>query len=217
MAITFRANKGQALTYSEMDTNLGNYFYSSSLESAGTVLVLHYTSSIEVPVNNSSHRVPLLKGVLNGGPRRVAYFSSSEAITSSQGFIVDGTKVGINVDESISSLSYQLQVSGSVQCTSLFQTSDERLKTNVKSIDDALTKIVSSRGVSFDRDNGIKEVGVIAQEIENTVPEVVSKDENDYLSVNYSGLVGVLIEAVKEQQELIQTLFDRVQNLENNQ
>ena len=50
MAITFRANKGQALTYSEMDTNLGNYFYSSSLESAGTVLVLHYTSSIEVPI-----------------------------------------------------------------------------------------------------------------------------------------------------------------------
>lgn len=217
MAITFRANKGQALTYAEMDTNLGNYFYSSSLQSAGTVLVLHYTSSINVPVNNTSHRVPLLKGVLNGGPRRVAYFSSSEAITSSVGFIVDGTKVGINVNESTSSLAYQLEVSGSIGCSVLYQTSDKRLKTNITTVDDALTRIISSRGVTFDRNNGIKEVGVIAQEIENTVPEVVSKDNNDYLSVNYSGLVGVLIEAVKEQQELIQTLFDRVQKLENNQ
>ena len=48
MAITFRANKGQALTYAEMDTNLGSYFYSSSLD--GNNLYLHYTGSAEVPI-----------------------------------------------------------------------------------------------------------------------------------------------------------------------
>ena len=52
MAITFRANKGQALTYGEMDTNLGNFFYSSSVSNNGTVLNLHYTGSSDVPVTN---------------------------------------------------------------------------------------------------------------------------------------------------------------------
>ena len=93
----------------------------------------------------------------------------------------------------------------------MYQSSDERLKHNIETIDSALTKITSSRGVTFDRNNGIKEVGVIAQEIQRTIPEVVSKDKSDYLSVNYNGIVGVLIEAIKEQDELIQNLYTRVE------
>lgn len=66
MAITFRANKGQALTYKEMDTNLGSYFYSSSLVKqnwAGGTTVnfahLFYTGSSLVPVNKPAHIIPL--------------------------------------------------------------------------------------------------------------------------------------------------------------
>lgn len=66
MAITFRANKGQALTYAEMDTNLGSYFYSSSLAKenwAGGATVnfahLFYTGSTLVPINQNAHVIPL--------------------------------------------------------------------------------------------------------------------------------------------------------------
>ena len=52
--ITFRANKGQALTYSEMDKNFGSFFYSSSLSGNGQNIVLHYTASQNVPINSGS-------------------------------------------------------------------------------------------------------------------------------------------------------------------
>ena len=52
--ITFRANKTEALTYSEMDKNFGSFYYSSSLSANGQNLNLHYTSSANVPINSGS-------------------------------------------------------------------------------------------------------------------------------------------------------------------
>jgi len=74
--------------------------------------------------------------------------------------------------------------------------SDMRLKSNVETIDNALEKVEALRGVSYDKD-GKKSVGVIAQEVLEVIPEVVS-EEGEYLGVAYGNLVGVLIEAVKE-------------------
>jgi len=74
--------------------------------------------------------------------------------------------------------------------------SDERLKDNIETIEDALTKVKNMRGVTFTRD-GRQGTGVIAQEIQKVMPEVVH-DEGEYMSVAYGNLVGVLIEAVKE-------------------
>jgi hypothetical protein len=77
--------------------------------------------------------------------------------------------------------------------------SDERLKSNIRTIDNALDKVLSMRGVYFDRD-GKASVGVIAQEMAQVLPEVVSEvsKDSDYLSVTYGNIVGVLIEAIKE-------------------
>lgn len=77
--------------------------------------------------------------------------------------------------------------------------SDERLKTNIRTVDNALDKVSSMRGVYFDRD-GRASVGVIAQEIVKVLPEVVPevKNDGDYLSVSYGNIIGVLIEAIKE-------------------
>ena len=74
--------------------------------------------------------------------------------------------------------------------------SDERLKTNVRTIDDAINKVSQMRGVYFDKDAKAS-VGVIAQEIEKVLPEVVYND-HEYKSVAYGNIVGVLIEAIKE-------------------
>ena len=73
--------------------------------------------------------------------------------------------------------------------------SDERLKTNIETIDAALEKVSQMRGVFFDKD-GVRQTGVIAQEMQKVMPEVV--EDGEYLSVAYGNLIGVLIEAVKE-------------------
>ena len=74
--------------------------------------------------------------------------------------------------------------------------SDERLKDNIETITNALDKVTNMRGVTFTRE-GRQGTGVIAQEMQKVMPEVVH-DEGEYMSVAYGNLVGVLIEAVKE-------------------
>jgi hypothetical protein len=81
--------------------------------------------------------------------------------------------------------------------------SSRRWKTNIQTLPDALTKVEQLRGVSYDRkDNGKREIGVIAEEVGAVVPEVVSWETNgkDASGVDYSRLTAVLIEAVKQQQ-----------------
>ena len=86
--------------------------------------------------------------------------------------------------------------------------SDARLKENVKTITDAIGIVRALRGVRYDRiDTGEAGIGVIAQEMQKIVPEVV-KEVDGTLTVAYGNLVGLLIEAVKE-------LSDRVRKLEN--
>jgi len=81
--------------------------------------------------------------------------------------------------------------------------SDERLKENVETIEGALDKVSQMRGVMYDKD-GHRGTGVIAQEMQQVMSEVV--EEGEYLSVAYGNLVGVLIEAVKELKAEVESL-----------
>ena len=97
--------------------------------------------------------------------------------------------------------------------------SDERLKSNITTIEDALDKVKAMRGVMFDKTNSLtgelrQSTGVIAQETEEVLPEVVHNDDNTgYKSVAYGNIVGVLIEAIKEQQLQIDELTEQVEFL----
>jgi hypothetical protein len=106
--------------------------------------------------------------------------------------------------------SYQLDVKGTIRATGdVIAYSDQRVKENIHTIDNALDKVSQMRGVSFNKigdDN--KSVGVIAQEIEKILPEVVHEDDKGMKSVAYGNIVGVLIEAIKEQQKQIDELKD---------
>ena len=216
--VTFRANKGQALTYSEMDKNFGSFFYSSSLSGNGQNLLLHYTGSSEVPINSGSHTINLIRGLTNAGSdRRVAFFSGSSTIETSQGFVVDTSgSVGIKVNESGLPLSYALDVSGSIRASgTVVQSSDIRLKENIKNISNASDKLERISGVYFNwRDSKKAAVGVIAQEVQEVLPEVVSEDNKGYLNVDYGGIVPLLIETVKEQKNTIENLEKRISQLE---
>lgn len=85
--------------------------------------------------------------------------------------------------------------------------SDVRLKSNIRTIDNALAKTNNLRGVYFDKD-GESSLGLIAQELEDIIPELVFNNKDGYKSVAYGNLVGLLIEAIKE-------LNAKVEKLEN--
>ena len=109
--------------------------------------------------------------------------------SASKALVVDGSK-------NISSI-------GTLSASEVTATSDERLKSDIKTIDNALEKVMNMRGVSFTK-QAEKGIGVIAQEVEKIIPEVVH--DGEYKSVAYGNMVGVLIEAIKEQQKQIDEL-----------
>ena len=212
--INFRAEKGQALTYAEMDSNFGTLFYSSSLQNNGQTLRLHYSGSTAANINRTAHDIPLTKGIgTAGSDMRVAFFTGSSALSSVSGFIVSGSKVGINLNESTDiPITYQLEVSGSIKASgTVIQGSDERLKENIEPIPFALDKIKDLRGVNYNlTGNSELEAGFIAQEVQEVIPEVVSEDKNGYLGINYSGVIPYLVEAVKELKEEIKDLKSKL-------
>ena len=116
---------------------------------------------------------------------------------------------------STTSSSYQIYATGAIYATGdIVGSSDERLKTEIKTIPNALDKVLQLRGVTYkwkeEQDkNNITEtrMGVIAQEILDIIPEVVTHDvENDRYGVSYGHITGLLIEAIKQQQEQINLL-----------
>ena len=83
--------------------------------------------------------------------------------------------------------------------------SDKRLKRNIETITDAVDTVSKLRGVNFEKD-GRNSTGVIAQEVEEVLPQVVHTDADGMKSVAYGNIVGILIEAIKEQQKEIEEL-----------
>ncbi|MDZ7737495.1 MAG: tail fiber domain-containing protein [Bacteroidales bacterium] len=97
---------------------------------------------------------------------------------------------------------YALDVNGIINAEDVMTKSDFRFKTNIQTITDPLSRILSMRGVTFSWNNkassaGKKSMGLIAQEAIEVVPELVSKG-SEYYSINYAPLTALLIEAVKE-------------------
>jgi len=91
--------------------------------------------------------------------------------------------------------------------------SDAKLKTNVHTIKNALDTVQKLRGVTFTRiDDNRNSIGVIAQEVQKVLPEVVNND-GDTLGVAYGNMVGLLIEAIKEQQVQIDNLQNQINEL----
>jgi hypothetical protein len=100
---------------------------------------------------------------------------------------------------------------GTLTATILTASSDERLKENVAPISSALDKVMRLQGVEFNRiGQTTKEIGVIAQRVEEVVPELVTTGEDGMKSVAYGNTVALLIEAIKEQQAIIEELKKKI-------
>ena len=122
----------------------------------------------------------------NSGEVRINHNGSQKFVTTSSGVSITGS----------------LTASGDV-----IAYSDARTKEKIVTVDDPIGKVVSMRGVFYNKiGEQERRVGVIAQEVEKILPEVVTEDQDGIKGVAYGNIVGVLIEAIKEQQKQIDEL-----------
>ena len=162
-----------------------------------------------------------LSGNLSMAQSNIGLLFKTDALTGQNGttailnaLTVAGTTSApliINQNQGLVTTGGSLTVLGSILCSNdITAYSDARLKTNVQVIPKALEKVLQLRGVTFDRTDGdskaVKSMGLVAQELEEFVPEVVVTNSNGLKSVAYANMVGLLIEAIKEQNETIQEL-----------
>jgi endosialidase-like protein len=128
-------------------------------------------------------------------------------VTESNALVLGGTGVKVGIGTSAPSNVFTIaKGAGSAIADGWTTYSSLRWKTNIHTLHDALAKVEQLRGVSYDlKANGKHEVGVIAEEVGEVVPEVVTwdKDGTHAQSVDYGRLTALLIEATKEQQTLI--------------
>ena len=118
----------------------------------------------------------------------------------------------------------KLHVVGRVRADDVIVTSDARLKSRIRPIRDALRKLSRLRGVEFERmapteegtDEPHRSAGVIAQDVEAVAPELVESagDERATRGVNLGGLIGLLVEGLKDLADENRALRDRVDALE---
>ena len=101
-------------------------------------------------------------------------------------------------------------ITGVCTATDFNSTSDIRKKDNIVEIDDAVAKVQALRGVTFDwKDGSGSSGGIIAQEVEAVLPSLV-KEGADHKTVIYNGLIGLLVQAVKEQADQIAALQEKL-------
>lgn len=117
-------------------------------------------------------------------------------------------RVGIG----IASPQAKLDVDGSIRCVDLNSTSDISLKTDLQKISDSLSKVSQLNGYEFNwKSTNKPSMGVVAQELEKVFPQLVT--ESDPKSVNYNGIIAVLIESIKELNQKVEDLTEEVSRL----
>jgi len=148
---------------------------------------------------------PLLKVYRSGW--KTLFTLKVSSVDMSAGIVTGNTLVATtSVTAASAQINGNLTSTGIIQAVDVNTTSDGRLKDDIRTLESALDKVISLRGVSYTM-QGVKKIGLIAQELEVIVPEVVSTSTEDgYKSVSYGNIVGLLVEAVKEQQKQIDEL-----------
>lgn len=129
-----------------------------------------------------------------------------------------GSAFGADADFVWNQTSNKLTVTGDIDYTGvLTDTSDRRLKENIAPLEESLARITSLQGISFtmkDDEAALRELGFIAQDVEPHFPALVRTKDDGLKTLNYIGLIAPLVEAVKEQQVIIEKLEAANANLE---
>ena len=181
---------GTNLNYSGIST-LGNVRISSGIITATSGIVTYFGDGSELTGTGST--------VFNDTTTDQEFFPLFTDITT-------GTITALGI--STSKLTFN-PFTGAITVVDLNSTSDINLKENIHTVENALETVSALRGVSFDwKETGKGSYGVIAQELQEILPDLVN--DGEVKSVNYNGIIGVLIEAVKELSEEVKEINKKV-------
>ena len=151
------------------------------------------------------------------------FYALSDRLSIAGGTMIGNLNLpsnGLNVG------SGQLQVTGGNVTTSgnitatgnVTAYSDERLKDNIETLDDALMIVNQLRGVKYtSKETGRPNIGLIAQEVMGVLPSVVHHDDKGMLHIAYGNIVGLLVNAIQELIDEVANLEERIEELEDNQ
>ena len=192
------------------------------------------SSSIRFRVDGSSEKMRIDSsgnvGIGTTSPADILHLVNAapilkvEATNNSSGLRVDcigqSTGQAFRVLKDLSTTLFTVDISGNV--TAAGSISDERLKEDISLINNPLDKIKQIKGITYKlKESGYIGTGLIAQDLQKVLPEAVyevnepEKNDESYLAINYGNTVGLLVESIKEQQTLIETLQAKVEALEN--
>lgn len=182
-----------------------------------------------------------IEGWINGGSNPHPYSSFPALIFSAEGDVLQGgLPNGVSISQGLITyhnsycdmpghpnpvcwlgrfeINDNVHVDGHVWATSIYETSDSTMKKNITRISNTVSGIKNLKGYSYNWNNnkfGTElQYGLLAQEVEAVYPNLVMENEG-VKSINYTGMITVLLEAIKEQQTKIETLEQRIQVLEN--
>jgi len=187
------------------------------------------TSTANVGIANTSPNAPLAFSNVVG--KKISLFESSP--NSQDGFAVQGAQLQIYSDNPAAKITFGYYASnvytermyltnstGILTVNGTNYPSDMRLKRNIVPLQNSLEKIIQLCGYHYywkdqNNDNNLQ-TGVLAQEVQKLFPELVTENKDGILAVNYSGLIPVMIESIKEQQQQIKDL-SKLSNLQQQQ
>jgi len=212
------------------DGAAGHIFLSGG--GSSNLMVIRNNGNIGIGTTSPTNRLSVVGGIDQSGGNTT--FNNS--LSNAQGNMGIGTggfsnaKLYIKSDQDYTayieqtvSTKFAIYALGKVGGTNgWFIVSDVRYKKNIEPLTNSISKVSQLEGVKYDfrtdefeqlRFNESRQIGLIAQQVRDILPEVVSEDAQGYLSVDYSSIVPVLIEAIKEQQQHIEKLKDELNAL----
>lgn len=171
---------------------------------AGSNITLTHTDANNFTIASTDTNTQLSTADVRGK------FSAGTGISISSGEISIGQAVATGDDVTFASVS----ATGDIVA---YASSDERLKDNIEVISNPIEKVQQLKGVTWDWNDKASEiqhslpnVGVIAQDVEKVLPQLVKDRDNGYKGVDYDKIVGLLIEAIKDQQTQIDELKSKI-------
>ena len=177
---------------------------------ANQVVTITYDFNGNFQMTSASGNI--VSGTPLTGTGAAGYISKWKSVSTFTTSLIFDNGVGVGIGTTSVSSTFMLEINGMMRSNGIEETSDMRYKKNIKSINDPVQKVLGLRGVTYNwrteefKDRNFTErlqMGLIAQEVEKVIPEVVMTDDNGWKSVEYSKLVALLIEAIKEQQATI--------------
>jgi hypothetical protein len=200
------SNGTETSNYVNLGINGGSYNNAGSSILSGPNNAYLYSAARNFVIGNSSSSYNLM------------FFTGGTNTSNERMRITNDGRVGIGTSNP--SASHKLEVSGNALASAWQTTSDKRLKTDIKETHYGLKEVMRLKPVSWRwKDQSLDkrlQLGLIAQDARKTIPEIVSGNEQkETLSINYTELIPVLINAIKEQQQQIEELKEEMKALKH--